>query len=544
MVTSKYELSEEDRLAQSLDPQGFYAERLTKLESEAVGLERFVYKLFGGEVVRSVTFAIDPLHPFKNLTHGVSTVSRFRNFRSFPPLARSVRYVRTTIHQYQEPNATTIDEFHDRLPLKTDSTVTLNNLAPLTGQEALTGRIEDTSISTRPIGVTEGEFLLWKPYVWSPARSLKWTRNEDLIYNSSVPEHPGRDFQFRVREVRASGPAARFTQANSNTLYLAEKAMGETYIGDHVLRMVSNCMSLSRQFGLTYSVAELKDLPRSIRSTVEGIKDAFLEARAISTRKGDKLLRGDNDKYLSNQYLNSVFGWAPIYRDVVKLLRTPERIAKKINYLMARQGLPTAFRDSFKVIEPLSSPPGFAYDTYVEETQTSIGTTGSREYEMRCMINQTVELPQITVPKLREELLSQLWGLNPTPEDVYNLVPWSWLVDWFGGIGDYVKAYNVVNTDPSIINYGFMTYRSVIEIRTDRVGSVLQTLNTKNQPPLNDPGITVNTTLYNRHSSVYRSIFQLRKSIGNAFDMRPSYELSNFDGSQLAILGALLTMRT
>jgi hypothetical protein len=541
MVQSKYELSEEDRIAQALDPRGFFELRYTKLQEEAEGLEKFVYKLFGPDVVKSVTFAIDPLHKFKYLTHGVSTVTRMRDWQSVAPATKKVLRKNTTIHWFQDPNTATLDEFQDREPLRNTTTVTLDDTLGFTSQQAIYGRIHDTSISTRPIQVEEGELLLWKPLVFSPDRYLRWVSNEDIAYFNTVPAHPYKDVQIRLKVRDGVGPAARILPTSINTIRDTEITLGDNAIGNHVLRMVSNCMSQSRQFGITYSVAELKDIPLTLKNAVESIMEVSKKAKR-DRLKGDIFLRGD--RRYSSGYLNAVFGWLPVYRDVVKMLRTPARVSKKINLLLARQGLPTTFRDSFKYIEPLSSPPGFTYDTYApEETQISIGTTGTRTVEMRCMVNQTVELPSIASPQLRKDLLVKLWGLDPDPEDVYNLVPWTWLVDWFGGLGDYVKAYNVVNTDPSIINYGFMTYDSVIEIRTDRVGRVTYSLNTKNVPPIGDPGITVIKNYDTTHSSVLRSNLQLRRSIGNAFDMRPSYELSEFTGSQLAILGALLTLR-
>jgi len=142
----------------------------------------------------------------------------------------------------------------------------------------------------------------------------------------------------------------------------------------------------------------------------------------------------------------------------------------------------------------------------------------------------------LAAPELRQYLWTKLWGLDPSPEDVYNLTPWTWLVDWFSGLGDYVNAYDRINSDTSLINWGFFVYESDVRIRTDFTGAV------DTQTALEGVLSPVKTE-YQTHSSVAGYKYISRKSIGSVGGTKLASETASLDEFQKIILGSLLLQR-
>lgn len=55
----------------------------------------------------------------------------------------------------------------------------------------------------------------------------------------------------------------------------------------------------------------------------------------------------------------------------------------------------------------------------------------------------------------------KLLGAGLTPDDVWNLLPWSWLVDWFSNIGDVFKNLDAVILFNQVLVYGYIMEHTV-----------------------------------------------------------------------------------
>lgn len=521
-----------------LDPRGFYTNAVAQHIAESAGLERLAYKIFGDDVVASLALRLNPFSKHLVATTRITPVNRVRTFTAMgTPWARKRRHKEIQIIGRQPPATLTPDPF-DREAYSESVTVPYDTTATLASQLLVTGRIEDTTRRTRTVGSDQGEFELWKPRIRSPAAS----RNRVYLEHSVYTTAGGYTYRSRDAEFKSDwtiGPAARMTQASMETLRTTERTILLDAMGDNAIKLQSLCMPSRKEFSFARSIAELKDLPLSLKGTVETVVQARdkLLYRSKSTRNFRRAA--------SSEYVNFMFGWLPIYRDVVSLLDMPTRVARKVNYLMSRQGKDSTFRAGFDYgTSPLSSPPAFTYDLLNEETLVSLAHHATRNIKLRAVVNANVRFPTIEVPRLRRELTLRLWGLDPDPEDVYNLVPWSWLVDWFSGLGDYVEAFNLVNSDPSIINWGFLTGISSITSDSIHVSKATRTAKKSFTPPV-PATVYTETFVENRtHTSRVEAKLQIRRSFGSAYNVRPTWDLGLFSGSQLAILGALLSMRT
>jgi hypothetical protein len=50
----------------------------------------------------------------------------------------------------------------------------------------------------------------------------------------------------------------------------------------------------------------------------------------------------------------------------------------------------------------------------------------------------------------------KLLGLSLTPDTVWNLTPWSWMVDWVSNAGDVVSNISDALFDGLVLRYGYM----------------------------------------------------------------------------------------
>jgi len=58
----------------------------------------------------------------------------------------------------------------------------------------------------------------------------------------------------------------------------------------------------------------------------------------------------------------------------------------------------------------------------------------------------------------------KLFGVELTPETVWNLAPWSWAVDWEGNIGDVLHNVSRFSQDGLVMRYGYIMQQKTAEI--------------------------------------------------------------------------------
>lgn len=169
-------------------------------------------------------------------------------------------------------------------------------------------------------------------------------------------------------------------------------------------------------------IGELRDLPRMFRLRVREFKD------------------------LGSQYLNYQFGWRPFLNDLCKFLDTTQKMQARYAFLRRNNGRPMRRRCTVK---------WDAETTTVNTTSRPIVATTSHSV----VSPQTSALPTVTVSdfdyvwfegvfrfyipdlgyKPTSRLAAQMYGAYPSPSVVWELVPWSWLADWFANVGDVMS---------------------------------------------------------------------------------------------------------
>jgi hypothetical protein len=197
--------------------------------------------------------------------------------------------------------------------------------------------------------------------------------------------------------------------------------------------------------------------------------------------------------------------------------------------------------------EPVASTPAVSMPASTSNLslQTPVSpATAMRFASLRCMCNVGVNFPITDIPKFRKQLFLRKIGLIPTPGDLYDLVPWTWLVGWIADLGSYIHLMDRINGSASPINYGFMTYKSVTQIVTTVTLKRLITIDTVFNPASPNPPKTHEENLFLWNLSNELDLkYELRLGIGS-LAVIPQYSGSHLSSDQKTILGALFAKFT
>ncbi|UJQ85230.1 MAG: putative maturation protein [Alehxovirus infecundadaptatum] len=176
------------------------------------------------------------------------------------------------------------------------------------------------------------------------------------------------------------------------------------------------------------SVLELRDLPRMVKLA------------------GDSILKNAAGGYLSWQ-----FGWKPLLSDLRKLLDFNHLVDKKVGELEALSKAGGLHRKR-------TFGPGRGNSLVERDTHTD-NILCLDFFGVRCFLDyrRTTHLekwgttkwyPLFPLPKdaaSKRRLAKQIvFGLELSPANIWEAMPWSWLIDWYSNVGDYLSIYNNV----------------------------------------------------------------------------------------------------
>jgi hypothetical protein len=499
---------------------------------------RLVREYIPYSFIKSLSLAIDPFWRFKASPVRITPVNRTRSRSRVSVFDK--RQIATS-----RDSVTTSWTFSGANCLGTTaiSSLPTSGIVTLGDQPKIVTQSMDTTSRTRPYKSDLGEFEKFEYSVESPSRTTFRTNN---AYGINPAVACGGKAQWATSNVKriwkGSGAAGVVSAASANTLRLADRATLLAEMQKKALGMLPKVLPERRHSTIYRSVIELKDLPRGIaqlRNTISDLRASIAHFDKSAVRWITDLKT--NSKNIPKEWLSYNFGWRQIYRDIVELVAAPERITRDINRIIERNGKPTTYRLEQKYALDTVTTPSFTYDAHESEQDVVVATKRVREIKLRMMVNATFDFPTLAVPQLREDLWIRKLGLRPTPTDIYNLIPWTWLFDWFTGLNNYIEAIDAVNTDRSTFNYGFLTgilSSKMTTVRTSRVPS------TESYAVSPNPAVVTTTLRGFSHTSVLESRLTIRKDISAAYGAKALLTGSSLTPYQLSILGALLLTRS
>jgi hypothetical protein len=166
---------------------------------------------------------------------------------------------------------------------------------------------------------------------------------------------------------------------------------------------------------LSVAVAELRDLPQLLKQA------------------GDTLL-----KFGAGTFLAWEFGWKPLVKDLEALLnfqRLTDRRIREIRSLHDHGGLRRRVQLQSTVLAPYREERGIdsqsgAYIGAMCETISSQRIWGTSRW-----LPSKAGLPPPSDFEIGQQAARAVYGLTIDAATAWNLIPWSWLIDWFTGAG-------------------------------------------------------------------------------------------------------------
>jgi hypothetical protein len=273
------------------------------------------------------------------------------------------------------------------------------------------------------------------------------------------------------------------------------------------------------QGGLAQAIAELKDA-KHLLTQLRALKEQARKA----ARNAHQLKRSAGQSYLAGQ-----FGIAPMIKDLIDIYSNTKKLSKRVRQLD---------RDSGRVVRRRV--------TLVDETQTAKSTSGTGGHPILVsqfytnVLGNTAETNTTTTTKVwcsaaftyylppsgqgyfsdvaRHAALTRIcYGYGIDVSLFWELVPWSWLGDWIGNIGDIARNWSNLTSDNLVLHYAFV----MAETRKESVTT--RTITLRGNGPL-----------YPSRTSIS---YCKQRAIASPFGFGIAEE--NFSPRQIAILAAL-----
>lgn len=547
-------------LPEGYDPHKFYEYRYQHAIEMATDAERFLYQLIPLSLVKSLALALDPTYQFKVSPTPITPENRVR-YRA----VQSVFQTRYADHTRDVLTVQPLVNYNNVGGCRSPFLVSLPASDPpfhqiLGSQSPLPDYCSDTTSRTRLMGSTQGTLSLFKGFVNSPSRKLNVT---DTRRVQDIPDPPppndacvlvGGTYNNKqliddVKLCSVSGQSATLSVGTHSNLRTHEIDYNLDLMQAQAVGLLKGWSPFQRDYNLFRNAVELRDLPSSILSLKETVRNFTKLYNSLSHSTDLRHIIFDvkkSAKDIPNEYLSYHFGWKATWKDLQDWLNLPAKLEKKYNFLIRRAGKPTTFRSKRSFVSGESGVSGFDYDQFNLEFQDpnkgdGISSRIERTSEVRLVINATFDFPTVEPVSFRGYNFYDRIGLIPRPTDIYNLVPWTWLVDWFSGLGNYVELIDNTLRDPSLINWGMISC-----VSTGRLVTEFQSRSQSNHQSYYNGSLVSNndSVTVNRHTSTYEFTCETRRDLATFLDVSRTSVPTSLSSYQTSILGALLAQRT
>jgi hypothetical protein len=250
-----------------------------------------------------------------------------------------------------------------------------------------------------------------------------------------------------------------------------------------------------------------------------------------------KVLKG-----LGSEYLNYQFGWAPLQKEVSSVVDTARHHREIMNNYHHNEGRNTHRAFSFpSSSESASLPDEFQYPLSVGPGSTDWVVGAYRPSSHVSLVRETHRWfegcftyagPTSTDSWGRHigfgSDADQLYGLALTPDVLWELVPWSWAVDWFSNAGEVINNVTNFGAAGLVMRYGYMMEESIERVSVEVDSALFHRYNTKT----GKLETTMSTPCARGHETVTK-----RRGAANPFGFGVGWE--GLSPTQLAITAAL-----
>lgn len=227
--------------------------------------------------------------------------------------------------------------------------------------------------------------------------------------------------------------------------------------------------AISRCAPTTPAADTLVGLAEIYREGIPHMAGATLKRDIARFRETGKIKHLPNHQSLSDEFLNYQFGWKPLVNDLKKLSKAIYESDELISQLQKNSGKIVRRSYNFPAVETNSGVGSFGEDFYsspqfypllvtagrtkYRQTMTSYRVWFSGAFTYYVDLKGLSAYDRVTDFAQRARLL---YGIKLTPDVAWNLMPWSWLIDWNTNIGDIITNVGLFSNDGLVMHYGYV----------------------------------------------------------------------------------------
>jgi len=256
----------------------------------------------------------------------------------------------------------------------------------------------------------------------------------------------------------------------------------------------------------------------------------------IQGKSSWRKLHGTNP---GSEYLNGIFGWLPLLNDIQDMYQTYRNLDKQLAQIYRDNGKGIHRRREIKNTISTTAPTDASYNFPFGNWQNPGPTwpTGRSRYIEQVVNIERVwfvgkfryYIPDIGSSQWKARATRALFGLNPTPEVIWNLLPWSWLADWFANVGDLMSNMSTNAVDNLTAEYAYV-------MRTVETRSHISAYTTWNQlgtSPLGTTWIPKGAA----SGEAFSQTISKTRVVGSPYGFGANFD--SFSNYQLGVLAAL-----
>lgn len=238
-------------------------------------------------------------------------------------------------------------------------------------------------------------------------------------------------------------------------------------------------------------LGESRELPRQFSDAVKALREL-----ATSPSKTVR-----NMSWLSNQHLATQFGWLPLMRDLEDFHKAYKDTnswldrVRKYNGEWEHRGGVVAKDEVEEVVGQVSiTPLPTSYSAPPEGvTKGNVYVVSGYRVWFSAWFKYYIE--DFDSPSTQLRLKARIWGLSNTPAIVWNLLPWSWMVDWFSNLGDNIDNLapidNLVAKMPCVMRHCYTYKRATVTQRYKDPDGTFRTITASNEANIETKGRAV-----------------------------------------------------
>jgi len=272
-----------------------------------------------------------------------------------------------------------------------------------------------------------------------------------------------------------------FTYEASGNPQPQEAGMPSVFLSDSTTHEQAQFWIHGGSYGADLNPVGAKFIASTIPTnpTVDGaVSLAELFREGIPSMVGAGLLKERTSfmKALGGEYLNVQFGWAPLVsslKDASKAIMESEEILTQL----ARDSGKNVYRKRHSPVVRKTTvdhrntvyPFGVSNVDYTAPPWFRVtDATATETWFSRCYTYCFEPAKMNNLSRIAAEA-RLLYGLKLTPDVLWNLAPWSWLIDWFVNVGPLISNVSAFQSDGLVLRYGYVmekTTRTITRTNT------------------------------------------------------------------------------